>query len=57
MTAGPKPVNGVQNANSLHTPGVQVQVATLPLRLTVEARKLEYDCPPSPKLREEGKPA
>ena len=24
---------------------------------TVQARKLEYDCPPSPKPREEGQPA
>ena len=24
---------------------------------TVEARKLEYDCPPTQKPREEGKPA
>ena len=24
---------------------------------TVEAQKLEYDCPPTPKTREEGKPA
>ena len=27
------------------------------LGCTVEARKLEYDCPPTPKPREEGKPA
>ena len=57
MTSFPSEDHNILPEKDLHGVSRQLEMGVLKFGPCAEDRKLEYDCPPTPKSRKEGQPA